>query len=171
MTLSHKVKSHGQLVGNEITQVNQPESTFLDEKLARIEAIDLEKQEHNANKTPDSEEDLDALIRELEAANSDDETNHPAGSVDLGNMPHSDTSQTDITYGLSASEVVRQRKKHGLNQLREEKVNLFLKFVMFFVGPIQFVMEVRLAAYHTLRILLMEDIGCRHPCRWTKAIR
>jgi hypothetical protein len=50
--------------------------------------------------------------------------------------------QTDINIGLSQTDVDLRLKKYGLNQMKEEKENQLLKFVMFFVGPIQFVMEV-----------------------------
>ena len=52
--------------------------------------------------------------------------------------------QTDTRVGLVEPEVVQRRKKYGLNQMKEERENLFLKFLGYFVGPIQFVMEVRL---------------------------
>lgn len=142
----HRVKSSEQPVNSEITKADRPQTTFLDEKLARIEAIDLEKQDHKPDKKSESEEDLDALIRELNAADPDNETDESTGPGNIANILLGDLSQTDIEHGLSASEVDRQRKKHGLNQLREEKENLFLKFIMFFVGPIQFVMEVSLVA-------------------------
>jgi hypothetical protein len=43
---------------------------------------------------------------------------------------------------LSSQEVLSRRKKFGMNQMKEEKENLILKFLGFFIGPIQFVMEV-----------------------------
>ena len=49
--------------------------------------------------------------------------------------------QTDPATGLTDDEVLRRRKKYGLNQMAEEQENMILKFLMFFVGPIQFVME------------------------------
>jgi hypothetical protein len=51
--------------------------------------------------------------------------------------------QTDTRVGLTSEEVLQRRRKFGLNQMKEEKENLLLKFLGFFVGPIQFVMEVR----------------------------
>lgn len=142
MAPPHNVKPPEQLLGDGVTQAGQTQATFLDEKLARIEAIDLEKQDYKPGKDSESEEDLDALIRELNAADSDNETDKSTATGNVRNMSAGDLLQTDIEYGLSASEVERQRKKHGLNQLSEEKENPFLKFIMFFVGPIQFVMEV-----------------------------
>jgi H+-transporting ATPase len=49
---------------------------------------------------------------------------------------------TDTRTGLTNAEVISRRKKYGLNQMKEDKENLILKFLMYFVGPIQFVMEV-----------------------------
>ena len=55
-------------------------------------------------------------------------------------VPEKDLS-TDPAYGLTSDEVARRRKKYGLNQMAEENESLIIKFLMFFVGPIQFVME------------------------------
>ncbi len=54
-----------------------------------------------------------------------------------------DMLQTDTRVGLTSDEVLQRRRKYGLNQMKEEKENMILKFLGFFVGPIQFVMEVR----------------------------
>ena len=92
----------------------------------------------------DEDEDIDALIEDLEsedghqAQEEDEET--PAG----GRTVPEDMLQTDSRVGLTESEVLARRKKYGLNQMKEEKENHFLKFLSFFVGPIQFVMEVSL---------------------------
>lgn len=92
----------------------------------------------------DEDEDIDALIEDLEsedghqALEEDEET--PAG----GRTVPEDMLQTDSRVGLTESEVLARRKKYGLNQMKEEKENHFLKFLSFFVGPIQFVMEVSL---------------------------
>lgn len=92
----------------------------------------------------DEDQDLDALIRDLEAEDvQTEETNESkeeAGEVRAGSseLPH-----TDADAGLSSEEVVARRKRFGWNKLREERQNWALKFFAFFVGPIQFVMEVR----------------------------
>jgi H+-transporting ATPase len=88
-------------------------------------------------------EDIDALIDELESLD---------GHIDLSDSGQDDGSkshcvseellQTDSNTGLTEAEVLLRRKKYGLNQMREEKENLFLKFLSYFVGPVQFVMEV-----------------------------
>ena len=91
----------------------------------------------------EEDEDMDALIDELEsqdghAEEEEEEDENPA----TGRVIPEDQLQTDTRTGLTEQEVVARRKKYGLNQMREEKENLILKFLGYFVGPIQFVMEV-----------------------------
>jgi H+-transporting ATPase len=95
---------------------------------------DLEEEE--------ADEDIDALIEELESQDAaidyeDEEEAQPGGARIIPD----EMLQTDTRLGLTSSEVVLRRKKFGMNQMKEEKENLILKFLMFFVGPIQFVME------------------------------
>lgn len=90
----------------------------------------------------DEEEDIDQLIEDLQSQKAldeeDDEDEEAEGSFKA--VPE-ELLQTDPGSGLSTDEVLKRRKKYGLNQMAEEKENLVLKFIMFFVGPIQFVME------------------------------
>lgn len=90
----------------------------------------------------DEDIDMDALIEDLESNSGDvidEETEVEAG----GPKPvPEELLQTELTIGLSDEQVIQRRKKYGLNQMKEEKVNHFLKFLGYFVGPIQFVMEV-----------------------------
>ena len=94
----------------------------------------------------DDDEDIDALIEDLEsqdghgAFDEEEEEGTPGG----GRVVPEDMLQTDSRVGLTESEVVARRRKYGLNQMKEEKENLILKFFSYFVGPIQFVMEVSL---------------------------
>ncbi|RMD43648.1 hypothetical protein DV735_g1432, partial [Chaetothyriales sp. CBS 134920] len=90
----------------------------------------------------DEEEDLDLLIEELESDDEPDE-NVESELEDVGGarLVPEELLQTDTRMGLMEPEVVQRRKKYGLNSMREEKENLFLKFLGYFVGPIQFVME------------------------------
>lgn len=92
----------------------------------------------------DEDEDIDALIEDLESQDGhqveEEEEETPGG----GRTVPEDMLQTDSRVGLTESEVIARRKKYGLNQMKEEKENHFLKFLSFFVGPIQFVMEVSL---------------------------
>lgn len=63
------------------------------------------------------------------------------GTPGGGRVVPEDMLQTDTRVGLTSEEVVQRRRKYGLNQMKEEKENHILKFLGFFVGPIQFVME------------------------------
>ena len=42
----------------------------------------------------------------------------------------------DIKQGLTNSEVESRRKRMGWNEITSDKENLFIKFLMFFTGPI-----------------------------------
>ena len=92
----------------------------------------------------DEDEDMDALIDELESQDGHQEEDEaeteatPGG----GRVVPEDMLQTDTTMGLTENEVFARRKKYGMNQMKEEKENLILKFLGYFIGPIQFVMEV-----------------------------
>jgi H+-transporting ATPase len=91
----------------------------------------------------EEEEDMDALIEELESQDGhmdevDEESTEPGGARPIPE----ELLQTDTRIGLTDAEVTVRRKKYGLNQMKEEKENLILKFLGYFVGPIQFVMEV-----------------------------
>lgn len=48
---------------------------------------------------------------------------------------------TEMRHGLTSTEVENRRKKTGWNELTSEKENMFLKFLMYFTGPILYVME------------------------------
>jgi H+-transporting ATPase len=91
----------------------------------------------------EEDEDMDALIDELESQDGhqeeeEEENANPA----TGRVVPEDMLQTDTRIGLTEQEVLARRKKYGLNQMKEEKENLILKFLGYFIGPIQFVMEV-----------------------------
>ncbi|ROT40223.1 plasma-membrane proton-e [Sodiomyces alkalinus F11] len=92
--------------------------------------------EHDEN-----DEDIDALIEDLESEDGhideEEEDTTPGGARTIPE----DQLMTDTRLGLSEHEVHVRRRKYGLNQMKEEKENLILKFCMYFVGPIQFVME------------------------------
>nr|KMM67318.1 plasma membrane ATPase [Coccidioides posadasii RMSCC 3488] len=90
----------------------------------------------------EEEEDMDALIEELESQDGhiyeeDEDTGEPGGARPVPE----ELLQTDTRMGLTDQEVTTRRKKFGLNQMKEEKENMILKFLSYFVGPIQFVME------------------------------
>lgn len=110
-----------------------PEKQPIDEKPA-IEGVPLEE----------DDEDIDGLIQELESLDGhDDEFDEGDAAPGSSARPvPEDLLQTDTRTGLTSAEVDQRRRKYGLNQMKEEKENLILKFLMYFVGPIQFVMEV-----------------------------
>ncbi len=91
----------------------------------------------------EEDEDMDALIDDLESEDGatieDTDEKTEAGNA---RPVVEEILQTSTTHGLTDAEVLIRRRKFGLNQMKEEKHNLMLKFLGFFVGPIQFVMEV-----------------------------
>ncbi|EPE08775.1 plasma membrane atpase [Ophiostoma piceae UAMH 11346] len=93
----------------------------------------------------DEDEDIDALIEDLESndghAQDDEDEEEAETNVHGGRVIPEEMLQTDTRIGLTEQEVVARRRKYGLNQMKEEKENMILKFFGFFVGPIQFVME------------------------------
>lgn len=95
----------------------------------------------------EEEGDIDALIDELESHDGHEGTEESDGNDEATNgvrtIPEAFLN-TDTRRGLTEIEVVARRKKFGLNQMNEDKENLILKFLSYFVGPIQFVMEVRM---------------------------
>ena len=99
------------------------------------------KKEVAGDDEPD--EDIDALIDELESLDGAQDDEEEEETEAGGARPVAEELlQTDTRVGLSDAEVTSRRKKFGLNQMREEKENLILKFLGYFIGPIQFVMEV-----------------------------
>ncbi|KAK2818449.1 plasma membrane H+-ATPase, partial [Arthroderma sp. PD_2] len=103
-------------------------------------AFDEKKQ---AMPEEEEDEDMDQLIADLESQDGhideedDEEDDQPGGERPVPE----ELLQTDTRTGLTDAEVTTRRKKYGLNQMKEEKENMILKFLSYFVGPIQFVME------------------------------
>lgn len=98
----------------------------------------------------DDDSNIDALVMDLQSKkdiNLDEEDADEDEDSDSHNHNHSykevpeEYLHTDPIVGLTEAEVHKRRKRFGLNQMAEEKENLVLKFCMFFIGPIQFVME------------------------------
>ena len=122
----------------------------------RSESHDSEKLGHhdqgptattNENEGMAAEEedaDMDALINDLESEDGHDDHDYGNEIMEAGGAkPVAEKLlQTSTTHGLTEAEVLTRRRKFGLNQMKEEKPNKFLIFLGFFVGPIQFVMEV-----------------------------
>lgn len=91
----------------------------------------------------DTNDDIDALISDLESDKDEAEDcvdDQVAHDKDLDTPEH--LLLTSQESGLSSLEVQARRKTFGPNQLKDDKENLVVKFLYFFVGPIQFVMEV-----------------------------
>nr|OQO32096.1 hypothetical protein B0A51_00634 [Rachicladosporium sp. CCFEE 5018] len=63
-----------------------------------------------------------------------------AAVADDGTVPE-EWLESDIKQGLSNTDVESRRKRFGFNELTSEKENLFIKFLMFFTGPVLYVME------------------------------
>lgn len=101
-----------------------------------------ERKHSRAEKDDDDEEDLDVLIEELESLDPDEALDDDHGPLGPERQVPEELLQTDTTQGLVEPEVIQRRRKYGLNMMKEEKENLFRKFLGYFVGPIQFVMEV-----------------------------
>ncbi|TDL15261.1 plasma-membrane proton-e [Rickenella mellea] len=53
-----------------------------------------------------------------------------------------DWLQTNITQGLSDTEIDKRRQAFGYNELQSQKENQVLKFISYFRGPILYVMEI-----------------------------
>lgn len=119
-----------------------------------------------AKKPIEEEEDegMDALIDELESQNGHAEDDEEEREVTpaSGRVIPEDQLQTDTRIGLTESEVLARRKKYGMNQMKEAKENLVLKFLGYFVGPIQFVMEVCFSTSFSLSV-------CTSIICWLKA--
>lgn len=119
------------------------EPGHFDEKQTIAAAQDAAKAKPVAE-DDDEDEDIDALIEDLESHDGHGafEEEEEEVSAATGRVVPEDMLQTDSRIGLTESEVLARRRKYGLNQMKEEKENLILKFLSYFIGPIQFVMEV-----------------------------
>lgn len=91
----------------------------------------------------ESEESLDCLIKELEAEDGS-EPDVDAITIRAGEVHPYPPSllDTKANEGLDDAEVAARRKKYGWNRMKEQKRNHVIKFLSFFNGPVQWVMEV-----------------------------
>ncbi|SMN19840.1 similar to Saccharomyces cerevisiae YGL008C PMA1 Plasma membrane H+-ATPase, pumps protons out of the cell [Maudiozyma saulgeensis] len=97
--------------------------------------------------SPSSEEedDIKVLVDELQSnqdSEEDSDIDDKRNSTTIGTtfVPE-ELLQTDINTGLTMDQVFQRRRKFGINQMTEENESSIIKFLTFFVGPIQFVME------------------------------
>ena len=100
-----------------------------------------EKEKAPAPVEEEEEEDIDALIAELESEDGDLEDEEDVTPGMSAKPIPEELLNTDTRKGLTSQEVLERRRRFGLNQMAEEKENLIKKFLGYFVGPIQFVME------------------------------
>ncbi|KAL4915772.1 hypothetical protein BDW62DRAFT_219178 [Aspergillus aurantiobrunneus] len=114
---------------------------------AKSARVFQEKMSSITDPDPDEfrDESIDELLAELDFLEGDHvapsnkrKSMESAKHIHVGTDPEFDT---DITTGLDTLDALTRRKKYGPNQLKEEKENLYAKFLSFFVGPVQFVME------------------------------
>lgn len=95
---------------------------------------------------PQNEEesdDIDDIIERLQCIHDgDDDLFEEEADAGHSSRPvPSELLQTDPTLGLTNEEVYSRRKRYGWNKMSEEEELLIIKFLLFFVGRIQFVME------------------------------
>ena len=105
-------------------------------------------------------DDIDALILNLEDdinIQVQEQHNHQDIIPHYGKTVPEDLLQTDPQVGLSLNEVTRRQNLYGSNELSETKERNFLKFLMYFVGPVQYVMI--LAAILAIALLHYIEFG------------
>ena len=113
-----------------------------------LDTIQPPERDSSSERRPENTNEIEEFEKLLEDIESDEEEEDKSEKEDLG--LESTTSapdhllQTNVTHGLSESEVKERRSTYGFNQLKEHKRSHIKEFLMFFVGPIQFVMEVTL---------------------------
>ncbi|KAJ5931870.1 hypothetical protein N7516_006359 [Penicillium verrucosum] len=109
----------------------------------------------------ESEESLDCLIKELEAEDGN-EPDVDAITIRAGEVHQYPPSllETKPNDGLDDAEVVARRKKYGWNRMKEQKRNHFIKFLSFFNGPVQWVMEIAIILAGGLRDWIDFGIIC-----------
>lgn len=124
------------------------------------ETVHQQSAPEDATNTEEKEGDDEDIGRLVDELNSDDEgaEEDEEGHGDDDRKKSATVSdaflQTDSTRGLTSEEVASRKKKFGANQMKEEKENLVLKFCSFFLGPIQYVMEVSISCSSRCHIFL-----------------
>lgn len=69
--------------------------------------------------------------------------------ADAGVVPE-EWLEADIKQGITNQHVEDRRKRYGWNEITTEKENLFIKFLMFFTGPILYGTSNHLLHHHLL---------------------
>ncbi|KKK26517.1 h(+)-transporting atpase plasma membrane type [Aspergillus rambellii] len=93
----------------------------------------------------EQEEHIDSLIQDLESTDGDDIVYNVRKSIE-GSIKRASAGRgppiiTSLETGLTDDQASILRKRHGPNRMKEAKENMCLKFLSYFVGPVQFVME------------------------------
>lgn len=99
----------------------------------------------NGLQNPDNDSwDIDTLIASLEEDDQDAEQTQRALNADTDSdyVAPDDWLGTNVDQGLSNAEAASRRRVCGYNQLSEEKDRPWLRWLLYFHGPIQYVMFV-----------------------------
>jgi len=109
-----------------------------------IASLDSTLSSSDSSDSSDEEDDINALISELQSnQDSEEELDFEDNTATVGSrVVPEELLQTDISIGLTLDQVFQRRRKYGVNQMTEENESYIIKFFKFFLGPIQFVMEV-----------------------------
>ena len=111
-----------------------------------LDTIQPPERDSSSERRPENTNEIEEFEKLLEDIESDEEEEDKSEKEDLGleatTGAPDNLLQTNVTHGLSESEVKERRSTYGFNQLKEHKRSHIKEFLMFFVGPIQFVMEV-----------------------------
>ncbi|KAJ5194240.1 ATPase P-type K/Mg/Cd/Cu/Zn/Na/Ca/Na/H-transporter [Penicillium cf. griseofulvum] len=91
----------------------------------------------------EGEQPLDILLDDLDAEDGK-EPDVDAVTIQSGEVCPipPEMLETKAEEGLSDAEVAVRRKKYGWNRMKEQKRNHIINFILFFNGPVQWVMEV-----------------------------
>lgn len=84
-------------------------------------------------------------------------TSSKATADDTGVVPD-EWLEADIRQGIANNDVESRRKRFGFNEISTEKENLFIKFLMFFTGPILYGM------YHFTHLITTARRACCPSC-------
>ena len=102
-------------------------------------------------------DDIDELIHNLDDGSADQPPLLVEEDESQGKNVPDNLLQTDTTNGLTLEEVARRRRTFGENELSEKRERNFIKFLMYFVGPVQYVMI--LAAILLVALRLFFEFG------------
>ena len=76
--------------------------------------------------------------------------------------------EADIKQGLTTAQVEERRRRCGFNEISTEKENLFIKFLMFFTGPILYGKSIRIRMlYDDFEAWRARAMACSRPCHFS----